>query len=187
MARPVALLDANVVYPARLRDLLIRLAIAGLYQARWSEQILDECFENLIQGPARSSSEEQLARTRRLMTTALPDAMVSGYETLVEEQDLPDPDDRHVLAAALTAGAALLVTANLDDFPAEQMPTGLSVVSPDGLVLELMNDDLDTVVDVVAAQAAALTNPPMTTRQLLDGLEAVGLVRTVAQLRGAVS
>ena len=69
--------------------------------------------------------------------------MVAGYETLAEEQDLPDPDDRHVLAAALTAGAALLVTANLDDFPAEQMPTGLSVVSPDGLVLELMNDDLE--------------------------------------------
>ena len=49
MARPVALLDANVVYPARLRDLLIRLAIAGLYQARWSEQILNECFDSLIE------------------------------------------------------------------------------------------------------------------------------------------
>lgn len=48
MAGPVALLDANVVYPARLRDLLIRLAIAGLYQARWSEQILNECFESLL-------------------------------------------------------------------------------------------------------------------------------------------
>ncbi|WP_370327136.1 PIN domain-containing protein [Euzebya sp.] len=182
----MALLDANVVYPARLRDLLIRLAIAGLYQARWSEQILDECFHSLIEDRP-DLSEEQLARTRRLMTTALPDAMVSGYETLSEEQDLPDPGDHHVLAAALTAGAALLVTANLDDFPAEQMPTGLSVVSPDGFVLALMNDDLDTVVEVVAAQAAALTNPPMTTWQLLDGLEEVGLVRTVAQLRSAVS
>lgn len=186
MAGPVALLDANVVYPARLRDLLIRLAIAGLYQARWSEQILDECFENLVEDRP-DLSEEQLARTRRLMLTALPDAMVSGYEALVEEQDLPDPDDRHVLAAALTANAALLVTANLDDFPAEQMPAGLSVVSPDGFVVELMNHDLDTVVDVVVAQAAALASPPMSTRQLLDGLEEVGLVRTVAGLRSAVS
>ena len=67
------------------------------------------------------------------------------------------------------------------------MPAGLSVVSPDGLVVELMNDDIDTVVEVVEAQAAALTNPPMTTRQLLDGLDEVGLVRTVAQLRSAVS
>lgn len=186
MPRPVALLDANVVYPARLRDLLIRLAIAGLYQARWSEQILDECFESLVEDRF-DLSEEQLARTRRLMTTALPDAMVSGYEALAEQQDLPDPDDRHVLAAAVTANATLLVTANLDDFPAEQMPAGLSVVSPDGLVVELMNHDLDTVMDVVVAQAAALTNPPMSTRQLLDGLEEVGLVRTVARLRSAVS
>lgn len=49
MARPVALLDANVLYPARLRDLLLRLNVAGMYQARWSEQILDECFRNIIE------------------------------------------------------------------------------------------------------------------------------------------
>lgn len=186
MTGPVALLDANVVYPARLRDLLIRLDIAGLYQARWSEQILDECFENLIQDRP-DLSQKQLARTRRLMTTALPDAMVSGYDALAEELQLPDPDDRHVLAAAVTANAAFLVTANLNDFPAEQMPAGLSVVSPDGLVVELLTHDLDTVVDVVVAQAAALTNPAMSTRQLLDGLEEVGLVRTVARLRSAVT
>lgn len=69
MPRPVALLDANVLYPARLRDLLIRLAIAGLYQARWSEQILDECFDNLLEDRP-DLTHDQLARTRRLMTIA---------------------------------------------------------------------------------------------------------------------
>lgn len=98
------MLDANVLYPARLRDLLILLAIAGLYQARWSEQILDECFDKLLEDRP-DLTREQLARTRQLMTTALPDASVADYEDRVEEFDLPDPDDRHVLAAAVTAAS----------------------------------------------------------------------------------
>jgi predicted nucleic acid-binding protein len=186
MPRPVALLDANVLYPARLRDLLIRLAIAGLYQARWSEQILDECFDNLLDDRP-DLTQDQLARTRRLMTIALPDAAVTGYEERVAELELPDSDDRHVLATALTAGASLLVTANLDDFPAERLPEGLRAVSPDEFVLGLANDDLDVVVDVIDAQASALAEPPMTTNRLLDGLEQVGLVESVRLIRRAIS
>ncbi len=98
MARPVALLDANVLYPARLRDLFIRLAIAGLYQARWSEQLLDECFDSL-RAHRPDLNDAQLERTRRLMAIALPDAIVTGYEPRIAEQNLPDLDDRHVLAA----------------------------------------------------------------------------------------
>jgi predicted nucleic acid-binding protein len=182
----VALLDANVLYPARLRDLLIRLAIAGPYQARWSEQILDECFDNSLENRP-DLTPEQLARTRQLMTTALPDASVAGYEDRVEQFDLPDPDDRHVLAAAVTAGAWLLVTDNLDDVPGDRIPEGLRVVSTDEFVLELASDDLDVVVDVVETQAAGLVNPPMTASELLDGLEAVGLVQSVALLRPAIN
>lgn len=180
------MLDANVLYPARLRDLLIRLAIASLYQARWSERILDECFDNIIEDRP-DLTPAQLARTRRLMTAALPDASVTGYEGRIEEFDLPDPDDRHVLAAAVTAGASLLVTGNRDDFPAEQIPEGMRVVSPDEFVLELSSDDLDVVVDVVETQAAGLVNPPMTMSELLDGIETVGLVESVAVLRSAIS
>lgn len=124
MSRPVALLDANVLYPARLRDLLIRLAIAGLYQARWSEQILDECFDNLLEDRP-DLTPEQLARTRQLMTTALPDASVTDYE--------------------------------------------------------------DRIAGLDPAHAAGLANPPMTASELLDGLEAVGLVQSVAVLRPAIS
>ncbi len=186
MSRPVALLDANVLYPARLRDLLIRLAIAGLYQARWSEHILDECFDNLLENRP-DLTQEQLARTRQLMTTALPDASVTAYEDRIAELALPDPDDRHVLAAAVAAGASLLVTDNLDDFPPDRIPEGLRVVSTDEFVIELARDDLDVVVDVIETQAAGLVNPPMTAGQLLAGLEAVGLVKSVALLRPAIS
>jgi predicted nucleic acid-binding protein len=182
VARTVALLDANVLYPARLRDLLIRLAIAGVYQARWSEQILDECFRNLREDRP-DLTDAQLSRTRRLMTTALPDAVVTGYEDRSVEHDLPDPDDHHVLAAAATAQATLLVTANLKDFPDDKIPVGLVVVSPDEFVCRLTDDDLDTVVGVIEAQAAALTNPPMTAGELLDGLEAVGLTASVGRIR----
>lgn len=186
MPRPVALLDANVLYPARLRDLLIRLALAGLYQARWSDEILDECFANLLEHRP-DLTDAQLARTRRLMNTALPDATVAGYEDRIDGLDLPDPDDRHVLAAALTAGADLLVTSNLDDFPASNLPDELRALSPDEFVLTLADDDLDFVLAVIEAQAKALSNPPMTTADLLDGLEEVGLVESVAQLRTVLS
>jgi len=106
------------------------------------------------------------------MSTALPDAVVTSYEDRVEEFDLPDVDDRHVLAAAVAAGASLLVTDNLDDFPADRVPEGLRVVPTDGFVLELASDNLDVVVDVVETQAAGLVNPPTTASELLDGFEA---------------
>ena len=144
MPRRVALLDANVLYPARIRDLLIRLDIAGLYQARWSEQILDECFRNIVENRS-DLSPERLAGTRLRMNAALPAAMVDDFEGLIADQDLPDPDDHHVLAAALKAGAGFLVTNNLDDFPAGKVPKHIVVLSPDDFVMRLMAEDLDSV------------------------------------------
>ena len=101
----MALLDANVLYPARLRDLLVRLAIAGLYQARWSEQILEECFANLI-ADRPDLPVDRMQRTRHLLGVAVPDAVVADYQHLIATLELPDPDDRHGLAAALVARAA---------------------------------------------------------------------------------
>jgi predicted nucleic acid-binding protein len=178
----VALLDANVLYPARLRDLLVRLAIAGLYQARWSEQILDECFANLIANRP-DLPVDHLERTRDLLTVALPDAVVTDYQDVIAPLDLPDPDDRHVLAAAVVAGAEFLVTANLADFPARSMPAPAVALSPDDFVLKLIHADPEAVAAVVDDQAAALRKPPMTTVEFLDGLEVVGLARSVYAMR----
>jgi hypothetical protein len=181
VAGPVALLDANVLYPARLRDLLVRLAIAGLYQARWSEQILDECFKNLIANRP-DLPVEHLARTRHLMGVAIPDAIVTDHEALIATLDLPDPDDRHVLAAVVV-GAEFLVTANLADFPTRSMPAGPVALSPNDFVLKLIHADSEAVAAVVDDQAAALRKPPMTTVEILDGLEVVGLARSVEAMR----
>lgn len=184
MARPIAVLDANVLYPARLRDLFLRLAIDGQFSARWTDQILDETFSNLIEDrPDLAASA--LQRTRDLMTTALPDAMVTGYEVHIERSALPDPDDRHVLAAAITTGADVIVTANLVDFPPHALPSTIEAIGPDAFVTSLIEADIDAVVSVVEAQAASLRLPPMTVNELLDGLAEVHLDRSVVLLRDA--
>ncbi|MGA6162807.1 PIN domain-containing protein [Amycolatopsis magusensis] len=110
----VVLYDACVLYPSTLRDLLIRLAQAGLVRAKWSDRILDEVFGNLAENRP-DLDPAQLDRTRKLMVTAVRDCLVTGYEPLIGAVELPDPDDRHVLAAAIKARAEILVTSNLRD------------------------------------------------------------------------
>lgn len=182
MVRPTAVLDANVLYPARLRDLFVRLAIAGHYQARWTERILDECFNSVLADRPELSAGH-LDRTRHLLNVAVPDAMVDDEDHLLDRFDLPDPDDRHVVVAAITARAEVIVTANLGDFPAAVLPAGVRALSPDDFVISLIPADIDAVATVIDEQAAALGNPPMTSAQLLDGLEVVGLPESVAVLR----
>ncbi|MBI2393507.1 MAG: PIN domain-containing protein [Deltaproteobacteria bacterium] len=116
----VVLYDACVLYPAPLRDLLVRFANTGIVRARWSEMILDECFRNILE-QRPELRPEALARTRELMKRAVPDCIVTGFEGLVDSVVLPDPDDRHVLAAAIRAGAQTIVTFNLRDFPDERL------------------------------------------------------------------
>ena len=114
MEHPVtAVYDANILYPAPLRDLFIRLAQAGLVRARWTETIHDEWIRNVLKDNPQLSAE-RLARTRTLMNEAVRDCLVTGYEDLIESLSLPDPDDRHVLAAAIRAGAEVIVTYNLE-------------------------------------------------------------------------
>jgi hypothetical protein len=116
----IVVYDACVLHPAPVRDLLVRIANTGIVRARWSEAILDECFGSiLIQRPELSSAA--LERTRQLMMDAVPDCLVTGHESLIGDLDLPDPGDRHVLAAAIRAGAQAIVTFNLKDFPADRL------------------------------------------------------------------
>ncbi|MBO0845297.1 MAG: PIN domain-containing protein [Nocardioides sp.] len=115
----VVLYDANVLYPSTLRDLLIRVAQAGLVQAKWTDQILDEVFRNLAMNRP-DPDPQRLARTRDLMNRAVRDCLVTGYEPLVDAVDLPDPGDRHVLAAAIKARAQVIVTHNLKGLSAQR-------------------------------------------------------------------
>lgn len=167
----VAVYDASVLYPAPLRDLLLRLARTGLFRAKWTDAILDECFE-AIRRQRPDLAPDRLARTRALMVQAVPDCLVDGYQPLIDELELPDPDDRHVLAAAIRAGAEIIVTLNLRDFPDAVLEQyGIEAQSPDEFVLDLLSLSPAAVAAVVEEQAADLKNPPMSAEQLLNTLE----------------
>lgn len=175
--------DACVLHPAGLRDLLVRLAMTGMYRAHWSEAILDEMVRS-IRRRRPDLAERSLDRTRFLMCNAVPDCIVSGYEHLESEIGLPDDGDRHVLAAAIHSGSQIIVTDNLADFPASTLDAhGIEAQTPDEFILQLMRRSQTTVERVIDAQVSALRNPPLTYFQLLDRLERSGLRLSAAALR----
>ncbi|MBA2665334.1 MAG: PIN domain-containing protein [Bradymonadaceae bacterium] len=179
----IVVYDANVLFAAPLRDLLIRVAQAGVVRARWTSEILDECFRSVLaQRP--DLNEERLNRTRELMNRAIRDVLVTGYEPLVQGLLLPDPDDRHVLAAAVRAGAQTIVTFNLKDFPSSQLgPLGIEAKHPDDFILEAIHLAPGAVSAAITEQARALSNPPQSLDHLLDTLSALGLSQSVSKLR----
>lgn len=183
MIRRVAVYDACVLYCAPIRDLLIRLAIAGVVKARWTEAILDECFRSI--GKNRPDlSDSALSRTRRLMVQAVRDCMVTEFEGHIDSLSLPDPDDRHVLAAAVEAKAAAIITFNLRDFPAKPLKEhSVVALSPDTFVEGLLDEAPECVVEVVVQQAAALQAPPRSVDELLEILSQNGLPKSVQRLR----
>ena len=174
--------DACVLHPPSLRDLLIRIARTGVVQARWSEQILNECF-NSIRRERVDISEEQLERTRRLMNAALPAATVRHYESLVTGLELPDANDRHVLAAAVRAGAQAIVTFNLSDFPATVLNKyDIEVKQPDDFVMDCLDLAPAIVTLCVIEQASDLRSPPRSVHEVLNTLRDRGLIQSVARL-----
>lgn len=118
--RTVVIYDARMLYPAPLRDFLMHLAITDLFAARWSRDIQMEWSRSLLHD--RPELGDVIPRTIDLMNQAIPDCLVTGYEDLIPALRLPDPADRHVLAAAIVAGAQSIATFNLKDFP----PSALS-------------------------------------------------------------
>lgn len=112
----IAFYDANVLYPAPLRDFLMHLALTGVHRARWTAQVHEEWKCNLLKN-RHDITREQLDRTSSLMDKAVPDGLVADYEPLIDGLQLPDVDDRHVLAAAIKCKASVIVTFNLKDFP----------------------------------------------------------------------
>src|SRR5882724_3796908 len=104
----VAVLDACVLYPPSLRDLFMWLATAIVYQPRWTEDIHVEWIRNVLKDNPEITPA-QLERTRRLMDKVNDECLVSDYEKHISSLTLPDPDDRHVLAAAIEAKASVIV------------------------------------------------------------------------------
>lgn len=172
-----AVYDANVLYPAPLRDLLVRLARTDRVRAYWTDRIHEEWITSVLTDRP-DLERSQLERTRSLMDRAILEPLVTGYEHRIPDLSLPDPGDRHVLAAALEAEVDTIVTFNLEDFPAEVLaPRGLVAQHPDEWICEILEEDRETVLGAARRQRAALTAPPQRTEEFLDTLERQGLER----------
>ena len=179
---PIAFLDACVLYPADHRDLLLRLAKAGAFRPLWSPDVQAEWIRTLLQ--KRSDlTHEQLEHARRQMNRAFPTACIRGYERLIEEvRGLPDPGDRHVVAAAFVGGAEYIVTENVRDFPAETLGEfELEVFGLDTFLMLLVEFDLrangvpKTVSDGLKRLRRGLRNPRRTHEELVDRWRRRGL------------
>jgi hypothetical protein len=129
---------------------------------------------------------DQLARTKELMNTHARDALVEGYEPLIETLVLPDPNDRHVLAAAIHTGADLIVTFNLRDFPSSALaPHAIAAIHPDEFLLTLLDADAERVYQAAERQRKMLKNPPKSREEYWQTLAANGLTQTVEKLQAA--
>jgi predicted nucleic acid-binding protein len=182
MSRVTALLDANILYPAPVRDLMMQLALDDLFHARWTADIHREWIEALLRKePQRDRT--RLERTRDLMNQHTRDALIVGYEALIPCLQLPDPDDRHVLAAAITGRCDVIVTQNLSDFPDQTLQSfGLYAVHPDDFLLDYCNRDLHRFCRSVKHVRSRLKNPEISPSDYLAILTRQDLKRTAGAL-----
>lgn len=173
-------LDTCVLYPAHLRDTLLRLAERDLYRALWSADIVDELRRNLLDEGFQSTSVDHLLAE---MGAAFPDAEVSGYRSLIDGLGC-DPKDRHVLAAAVRADAAAIVTFNVRDFPGPSVePFEIEIIDPDAFLLDQLDLAPAAVTDDLTRQAAANRREPKTLPGLLDALARAGAPSFADELR----
>lgn len=165
-----AVLDASVLYPLPLRDTLLRIAETELYDAYWSDRILDEVVRNLVADGR--ASEEQARRLTDAMSVAFEGATVpQDAVDQLEPAMTNDEKDRHVLAAAVVGRAQAVITLNLKDFPTEACePFAIEPMHPDAFLLDLYSLDPGEVYKAVERQAAALRRPPMSIDDLLERL-----------------
>lgn len=179
-------LDANVLYPAGLRDFLMRLTLGGLFRARWSDLVHEEWTEAVLRNHP-DLIRSQLEKTRNLMDKYAAESLVTGFEHRIEHVTLPDPDDRHVLAAAIHCEASMILTRNLKDFPESTLAThGIVAQAPDPFIHALLVSQPEDVLAAARQQRANLKNPPKTVAEYLGSLEQQGLYETVAELKAYV-
>jgi predicted nucleic acid-binding protein len=179
----IALFDACVLFPAPLRDLLVQLALADIFQAKWTDEIHEEWIRNVLNN-RQDLAREQLERTKGLMNSKVRDCLVADYESLIPSLKLPDIDDRHVLAAAIISKAKIIVTFNLKDFPDSVLnPYGIEAKHPDDFIADLI--EMKPLIAAGEAEVVRqrLKNPPKTFDEYTEILLKQGLPRSVTILK----
>jgi predicted nucleic acid-binding protein len=183
MPRPTVVLDANILFPAPLRDFFMHLGIADAARICWSARIEDEWTRNVI-AKRPDLEPSRVYRTAKRMNEAMPNAFISGFENIEAGLELPDPDDRHVLAAAIQAGADVIITKNLRDFPNQVLAQyDIQVMHPDTFVHGLLQLEPQAAILAIQNLQASLKNPPKSMLEVLTTLEEQGMTLTVKWFR----
>ena len=177
------LYDACVLYPNYLRDVLIQLATTDLFRAKWTEQIHDEWIRNILKNRP-DINPEKLQELKQKINRSVPDCLVSDFEYLIPALDLPDRDDRHVLAAAIVAKADVIVTVNLKDFPSDVLLNyGIEAQHPDDFIADLIDLQPLRVLGAIQTIQNRLKNPSVNFDEYMEILLKQGLLSSVVILR----
>ena len=185
-ARYTAVLDACVLVPIAMTDALMSLATAGLFAAKWTTRIEME-WQNAL-ARIRPDLANRLAVRRDSMREAVPDWEIpeAAWTSVAVGVTLPDPDDVHVLAAAVAGHADCIVTSNTRDFPRDILSSfGLEAIDPDRFITAQW--DLDPLVAMTAFKymRARWKRPDATAEQFAEALERCGLPATGRRIREA--
>lgn len=173
-------LDTNVIYPIIIRDLLFWFAHYDLFTPKWSEHIFDEWKSVML----RKGVDEKTAHTRiENVNLAFPDGLVKNYKSLIKTLSLPDPKDRHVLAAAIKTNASIIVTNNIKDFPTEYLEQfGIKTKSADDFLTDIIDLNHDQAIKAFKEMVFNKRNPDLNEFQVLQGLRKIGLTETANYL-----
>lgn len=165
-AFPVVL-DACVLFNAPVRDTLLRAAEYGLYRVHWSQQILEDTTKNLIASGKMNKKQAEHFVTE--LSNAFPEALVTVPETQVKVMK-NHPEDRYVAACAVCATAKVITTFNIKHFKTENLSEwSIEAQHPDSQLCYLFELASDAMIDIIAEQAADLSN--FNVNQLLNVLE----------------
>ncbi|XOV94279.1 MAG: PIN domain-containing protein [Bacteroidota bacterium] len=176
--RFTAVLDTNVLYPVIIRDLLFWFAHYDLYTPKWSQHIFEEWRKVIIKNH-KGLKADQLTRQIQLANEIFPFAMVKNYDKLVDSLELDDPDDRHILAAAIKENANVIVTQNLSDFPLKYVASfGIDVKSPDDFICDIIDLDHEKSVEAFRQMVLQKKNPDVDEYEVLDMLRNNGLKKS---------
>ena len=183
LIRPIVLLDTNILYSAGIRDILLQLAIVDLFEPKWSPDIRSELI-NTFRRIRPDIEPKRIERIWTEMNHYFPKALITGYEDSIDGLELPDPNDRHVLAAAIHAGCNIILTHDLNHFPVAVLESfRIKRLRPDDFLLMLLQSNPNEFIESVLAVLARLASPPYSVEEYLDMRTQDGLVKTVSELR----
>jgi hypothetical protein len=173
-------LDTNVIYPIEIRDLLFWFAHYELYTPKWSIHIFDEWKRVMARNGV---PEKEILKRVEKANNAFPDALVKNYEGLIGSLNLPDLEDRHVLAAAIKTNANIIVTNNLNDFPTDVLePLGLSAKNADDFLTDIIDLNHEVAIQAFRKMVMNRRDPDLDEYEVLAALRKNGLNDTADYL-----